>query len=177
MKSLIKEALDADFQHIDIDASTLVTLSKRTLDEQQASNYTVTAALTAYIRSLETQGTISIGGEIGHIGGKNSTPEELEAFLAAYGKALKKNLPGLSKISVQTGTSHGGVPLPDGSIADVSLDFSVLEHTGQVARDSYHLGGVVQHGASTLPHRRLRSISQTSHAGNPPGDGFSKHHL
>src|SRR5258708_28587063 len=61
-------------------------------------------------------------------------------------------MPGISKISVQTGTSHGGIPLPDGSIADVQLDFSVLDNTGRVAREKYHLGGVVQHCASTLPN-------------------------
>lgn len=151
MKRLIKEAMEADFGQIDIDASTLVDLSKMTLTEQQAENALVTAALTDYIHSLESLETISIGGEIGHIGGKNSTPEELEAFLEGYETALGKHIPGLSKISVQTGTSHGGIPLPDGRIAEVNLDFSVLERTGRVARDIYHLGGVVQHGASTLP--------------------------
>jgi hypothetical protein len=108
MKCLIKEAIDAVFHQIDIDASTLVDLSKTTLAEQQAKNYTVKAALTDYIPSLETQGTTSIGGEIGHIGGKNSTPEEFEAFLDGYRKTLGKGIPGLSKISVQIGTSHGG---------------------------------------------------------------------
>ncbi len=151
MERLIKEALDADFGQIDIDASTLVDLSKTTFDAQQVENSRVTAALTQYIRSLDTQESISIGGEIGHIGGKNSTPEELVAFLEGYGNILGKSIPGLSKISVQTGTSHGGVLLPDGSIAAVQLDFSALKNTGQIARDKYHLGGVVQHGASTLP--------------------------
>jgi fructose/tagatose bisphosphate aldolase len=151
MKRLIKEAVDADFRQIDIDASTLVDLSKIALDEQQAENYRVTAALTHYIRSLETQASISVGGEIGHIGGKNSTPEELVAFLDGHDRAPGQSTPGLSKISVQTGTSHGGTLLPDGSIATVQLDFSVLEKTGQIAREKYHLGGVVQHGASTLP--------------------------
>jgi fructose/tagatose bisphosphate aldolase len=152
MKRLIQETIDADFHNIDIDASTLVDLSKGTLDEQQVENYRVTAAFTEYIRSLETKGTISVGAEIGHIGGKNSTPEELEAFLEGYNKALGNSVPGISKISVQTGTSHGGIPLPDGSIADVQLDFSVLDNTGRVAREKYHIGGVVQHGASTLPN-------------------------
>ncbi len=151
MQRLIKEALDADFGQIDIDASTLVDTSKTMLDEQQAENYRVTAALTEYIRSLETQGSVSIGGEIGHIGGKNSTPEELVAFLDGYGHELGKSVAGLSKVSVQTGTSHGGMLLPDGGIATVQLDFSVLEDTGKIAREKYHLGGVVQHGASTLP--------------------------
>ena len=58
---------------------------------------------------------------------------------------------GISKVSVQTGTSHGGVPLPDGGVAEVKLDFEVLRELGEVARRDYGLAGAVQHGASTLP--------------------------
>jgi hypothetical protein len=58
---------------------------------------------------------------------------------------------GISKISVQTGTSHGGVVLADGSIARVALDFKTLESLSRAAREEYGLGGAVQHGASTLP--------------------------
>jgi fructose-bisphosphate aldolase, class II len=58
---------------------------------------------------------------------------------------------GLSKISVQSGTSHGGVVLADGSIADVKLDLDTLEILSKVAREEYGLAGAVQHGASTLP--------------------------
>ena len=58
---------------------------------------------------------------------------------------------GISKISVQTGTSHGGVVLPDGSIADVKLDLVALEALSAASRAKYGLGGAVQHGASTLP--------------------------
>lgn len=152
IKDLIKEAIDGGFRNIDIDASTLVDLSKPTQDQQQAENYKVTSLLTSYIRSLEGGEIISIGGEIGHIGGKNSTPEELEAFMEGYLKAIEPNMPGISKISVQTGTSHGGVPLPGGGVADVELDFNVIESTGSVAREKFHIGGVVQHGASTLPN-------------------------
>ena len=57
---------------------------------------------------------------------------------------------GISKVSVQTGTSHGGVPLPGGGVAEVKLDFDVLRELGEVAR-TYGLAGAVQHGASTLP--------------------------
>ena len=42
------------------------------------------------------------------------------------------------------------MPLPDGSIAAVQLDFDVIRRLGEVAR-SYGLAGCVQHGASTLP--------------------------
>lgn len=151
IKALIKEALDADFGNIDIDASTLVDLTKPTQDEQQKTNYDITSELTNYIRSLQKDKHISIGAEIGHIGGKNSTPEELSAFMEGYRKQIADTNQGISKISVQTGSSHGGIPLPDGTIADVKIDFSVIANTGKVARDTYHIGGVVQHGASTLP--------------------------
>ena len=60
-------------------------------------------------------------------------------------------IPGISKISVQTGTSHGGVVLPDGTLAQVKVDFDTLRDLSRVARESYGLGGAVQHGASTLP--------------------------
>lgn len=154
IKDLIKESIESDFLNIDIDASTLVDLEKPTQNEQQQTNYQVTAEITQYIRSLEPKGTtVSIGAEIGHIGGKNSTPEELKAFMEGYNQLVgAKNLSGISKISVQTGTSHGGIPLPDGGMADVKLDFNVIKETGNVARETYHIGGVVQHGASTLPN-------------------------
>jgi hypothetical protein len=58
---------------------------------------------------------------------------------------------GISKISVQTGTSHGGVVLPDGTIAAVNLDLEALEALSKSAREDYGMGGAVQHGASTLP--------------------------
>lgn len=151
IKTLIKESIEAGFNNIDIDASTLVDLSKPTVDEQQVENYKVTSILTEYIRSLEKDKTISIGAEIGHIGDKNSTTEDLDAFMQGYLKIIGSKFPGISKVSVQTGTSHGGIPLPDGKIADVKLDFSVLEDIGELARKTYHIGGVVQHGASTLP--------------------------
>ena len=155
IKSLIDEAIEAGFYNIDIDASTLVDLSKNTLKEQQKNNYELTADLTAYIRQREPAGiTVSVGGEIGEVGGKNSTVEELRAFMDNFIDTLKKgdsNLKGISKISVQTGTTHGGVPLPDGTIAEVNIDFDTLENLSRAARKEYGLSGAVQHGASTLP--------------------------
>jgi fructose/tagatose bisphosphate aldolase len=147
-------AIDAGYRNIDIDSSTLVDLSKPTLDEQQHENYTRAAELTALIRTLESdEVTISVGGEIGEVGKKNSTEEELRAYLDGYRRELEARAPGaigLSKVSVQTGTSHGGVPLPDGGVAEVKLDFDVIRRLGEVARQN-GLAGAVQHGASTLP--------------------------
>src|SRR6478672_9686008 len=147
-------AIDAGYRNIDIDSSTLVDLSKPNVDEEQRENYRRAAELTALIRSLEADGvTISVGGEIGEVGTQNSTVEELRAYLNGYRRELDARRPGargISKVSVQTGTSHGGVPLPDGGVAEVKLDFEVLRELGVVARE-YGLAGAVQHGASTLP--------------------------
>lgn len=155
VKNLIWEAIEAGFYNIDIDTSTLVDLSKATVKAQQETNYGLAAELTTMIRDLEPEGiTISVGGEIGEVGGKNSTVEELQAFMNGYLEELKKRgegLKGISKISVQTGTTHGGVPLADGSVAKVKIDFEVLEKLSEVARSEYGLSGAVQHGASTLP--------------------------
>ncbi|RMA97095.1 class II fructose-bisphosphate aldolase [Hydrogenothermus marinus] len=152
IKDLTEEAIKAGFYNIDIDPSTLVDYSKSTLKEQQYHNYLNTAKMTKFIREIEPEGiTVSIGGEIGHIGGKNSTVEEFEAFMEGYLENIPENMEGISKISVQTGTAHGGIPLPDGTVAKVKLDFNVLRDIGKVAREKYNLGGTVQHGASTLP--------------------------
>jgi fructose/tagatose bisphosphate aldolase len=155
VKDLIVEAIHAGFFNIDIDTSTLVDLSKSSLAEQQALNTGLSAMYTAYIRTLEPEGvTISVGGEIGEVGGHNSTEPELCAYMDGYLSELEKLDPkavGISKISIQTGTSHGGVVLPDGSIAKVSVDFDTLRNLSQIARQEYHTGGAVQHGASTLP--------------------------
>ncbi|MCB0077695.1 MAG: class II fructose-bisphosphate aldolase [Anaerolineales bacterium] len=152
LKTLMTEAVEAGFYNIDIDTSTLVTLEPESLEEQQRLNYEVCAALTQYARSLEPDGiTISLGGEIGEVGGHNSTVPELDAFMSGYIATLPADVAGISKISVQTGTSHGGVVLPDGTLAEVNVDFETLGELGRVARESYGLGGAVQHGASTLP--------------------------
>lgn len=155
VKNLIWEAIEAGFYNIDIDTSTLVDLSKATVKKQQETNYSLAAELTTMIRDLEPEGiTVSVGGEIGEVGGKNSTVEELQAFMDGYLEELKKRgeaLKGISKISVQTGTTHGGVPLADGTVAKVKIDFAVLEELSALARSKYGLAGAVQHGASTLP--------------------------
>ena len=164
LKDLTREALNAGFFNIDVDASTLVDLSKDTVVEQQVLNSELTAMFTKYIRGLEPEGiTSSIGGEIGEVGEENSTEEELRAFLDNYLADLKKIASGevgLSKISVLTGTSHGGVVLPDGSIKEVAVDFDLLQYLGKVARESYDLGGAVQHGASTLPETAFSKFAE-----------------
>ncbi len=161
MKDLIAEAIAAGFYNIDIDTSTLVDLDKPTVAEQQRFNFEAAAELTKHIRACEPKGvTVSVGGEIGEVGTKNSTPEELAAFVEGYNNALGKDLVGMSKVSVQTGTSHGGVVLPDGSIAEVAIDFKVIDELGRMCREQYGIGGVVQHGASTLPESAFHNFPE-----------------
>jgi len=173
---LIDEAIAAGFYNIDIDASTLVDLGKATLQQQQEKNYEATADLTAFIRQKEPAGiTISVGGEIGEVGGKNSTVEELRAFSDNYSESLNSRgtgLKGISKISVQTGTTHGGIPLPDGTIAEVNLDFETLENLSREARKQYGLSGAVQHGASTLPDEAFDKFPETTTAEVHLATGF-----
>lgn len=154
VKKLIAEEVAAGFYNIDVDTSTLVDLSFPTLDEQQRTNYERAAEITRFIRQREPDGvTVSVGAEIGEVGHKNSTVEELHAFMQGYNRTMAAigGGAGISKISVQTGTSHGGVVMPDGRIAEVKLDLEALEALSKSARDDYGLGGAVQHGASTLP--------------------------
>jgi fructose-bisphosphate aldolase, class II len=154
VKKLIAEEVGAGFYNIDVDTSTLVDLSQPSLPEQQRLNYERAAEITAFIREHEPEGvTVSVGAEIGEVGMKNSTVEELHAFMQGYNRSIAAlgNHAGISKISVQTGTSHGGVVLPDGTMADVKLDLEALAALSTVAREKYGLAGAVQHGASTLP--------------------------
>ena len=152
VKALAREAIAAGFYNIDIDTSTLVDISKPDLDAQQKLNYEIGIDILETVRDLEPDGvTISIGGEIGEVGSHNSTVEELRAYMNGLNRNLPRRMAGVSKISVQSGTSHGGVVLADGSIADVKLDLDTLERLSKVAREEYGLAGAVQHGASTLP--------------------------
>lgn len=173
IKELIRDSVSAGFLNIDIDASTLVDLEKSNLDEQQEKNCRVTADMTKFIRSIEPRGvTISVGGEIGEVGKKNSTVEDLRVFMKGYLGRLEPDVIGISKISVQTGTTHGGVVLPDGSIARVELDFQTLEELSRVAREEYGMSGAVQHGASTLPDEAFSLFPQAGTAEIHLATGF-----
>ncbi|MCL4537304.1 MAG: aldolase, partial [Nitrospirae bacterium] len=58
-------------------------------------------------------------------------------------------------------TSHGGVVLPDGSLAKVKIDFDTLRLLSDLARKEYGLSGCVQHGASTLPEDAFNMFPET----------------
>lgn len=165
VKQLAREAVAAGFYNIDIDTSTLVDLSQPSLEEQQRVNVAQAVDIACLVRSIQPRViTISLGGEIGEVGTQNSTVAELTTYMDGFDRELEQECPGadgLSKISVQSGTSHGGVVLPDGSIADVKIDFETLRKLSTVAREQYGLAGAVQHGASTLPDSAFHNFPAT----------------
>jgi fructose/tagatose bisphosphate aldolase len=162
VKGLIAEAIEAEFYNIDIDTSTLVDLDQLSIKDQQRPNFEMTAKLAQHVRQLQPAGVeVSIGGEIGEIGSKNSTPDEARAYLDGIRETFKGGK-ALSKLSVQTGTSHGGVVLPDGTLAKVKIDFDTLKILSDLARREFALSGCVQHGASTLPDDAFNMFPETS---------------
>jgi fructose/tagatose bisphosphate aldolase len=161
LKLLIDQALQNGIYNIDIDASTLVNLSAPTLEEQQKENIKYTLELAKYVREKQPKGIeVSIGGEIGHIGGKNSTLKELDTFLTGFYAQWDKHTTGLSKVSIQSGTSHGGNVMSDGKVHPAEVDFVLLENAGDFVRSKFSIGGVVQHGASTQPHDFFSQLPQ-----------------
>ena len=151
IEDLIREAIAAQFYQIDIDTSTLVDLSRPSVDEQQRPNFENCAHFTRFIRLHQPpEVSISIGGEIGEVGKENTTPEEFRAYMRGYSSSLAGEK-GIAKVSIQTGSAHGGMVAPDGSLKRMSVDFSAIETISRIAREEYGLAGAVQHGASTLP--------------------------
>ena len=170
IRDLTAEAIAAGYFNIDVDASTIVDLDLPTIEDQQTLNARHTAEMVRFIRDHQPPGvTVSVGGEIGEVGARNSTVEDLRAFMGRYLAEMERQendrghgLTGISKISVQTGTSHGGIVLGDGSIQDVAVDFDTLAALSQVARAEYGLGGAVQHGASTLPAESFNRFAEAN---------------
>ncbi|MBI4063169.1 MAG: class II fructose-bisphosphate aldolase [Elusimicrobia bacterium] len=171
IKRLIDESLDWDYGQIDIDASTIVDLARTGVLDQQKDNASITAELAGYARRHPCGGDVSLGGEIGEVGKTNSTPEELRAFMKLCLKNCgQKNE--LAKVSVNTGTSHGGVVLPDGGLAKVAISFETLAALSRVAKEEFGLAGAVQHGASTLPEEMFDQFPKAETAEIHLATGF-----
>jgi len=173
LKNLIKDSIKAGVYNIDIDGSTLVNLEENNLRLQQKHNYELTAELVSCIRDMESEFfkkdyldqssvEISVGGEIGEIGGKNSTPKEIKVFMDGFNEELEKlgKKKKLSKISVQTGASHGGIVSPSGEIVRANIDFKILKKLSAQAR-KFGMGGAVQHGSSTLPEEYFEKFPES----------------
>jgi fructose/tagatose bisphosphate aldolase len=157
---LIRELLARGFGSIDLDMSPFERRNEEGLsfEEQQEENARMTAEKIADVRKIEKElgipWTTMLGGETGEVGKMNTREEDLDA----YAKGILKHMErlgidpslGIRKIAVNDGTAHGGVPLPGGGVADVSIAFDVLSMATKKGRE-FGWAGSVQHGASTLP--------------------------
>ena len=158
-QQLCREAIEAGMYQIDIDGCHLVNPAEKSLTAFHQPNALATAELIQFIRAAQPEGIeITIGGEVGVIGGANTTPQDLRAFLTAIRAALPSQIRGLDKISAQTGTQHGGVVNPDGSLGRMQLDTDLVKHLSDAARTEFGLAGLVQHGASTLQIEQLAQL-------------------
>lgn len=162
VEALIVESLEAGFGSVDIDTSTVEKRNKRELsvDEQLKPNYVEAARMLVHLRqaekSLGLPWSVSVGTETGEIGSRNTSVGEYRVFmaglareLAGYQRKYDWEIVGTNKISVATGTSHGGVVLADGTRAKVKIGFNTLRDIGEAARADNVI--TAQHGASTLP--------------------------
>jgi fructose/tagatose bisphosphate aldolase len=158
VQALCLQALRAGMRQIDIDAADVVVEGAQGRERHRA-NAELTAAMTLFIRQHEPEGAdVVVGGEVGVIGGQNTTPQDVQAFMEAYQKALPRGMTGLGKLSVQTGTRHGGVVRADGSTGTMPLDVALVRELSDTVRQQYGLPGVVQHGASTLSPEQFSQL-------------------
>ncbi|MBI5699996.1 class II fructose-bisphosphate aldolase [Candidatus Saganbacteria bacterium] len=158
--ALVRAFLEEGFGSLDLDMSPFEKRTQKELthDEQQADNARLTVEKIQEVRQSETQlgipWTTLLGGETGEVGKFNTSREDLEA----YARGIQANMErlgidpkqGIRKIAVNDGTSHGGVPTPDGKVtADVNIEFPILRMATDYGRQ-FGWAGSVQHGASTL---------------------------
>jgi len=168
-RKLIQDLLAAGFGSIDLDMSPFERRTEENLsfEEQQAENARLTAEKIADVRALEKElgipWTVLLGGETGEVGKMNTRKEDLEAYAEGIIANMKRlgidPALGIRKIAVNDGTSHGGTPLPDGSVADVSIAFGILRMATDFGKN-YGWAGSVQHGASTLPNNAFSLFPQ-----------------
>jgi fructose/tagatose bisphosphate aldolase len=168
VKEVMDEAVRAGFGSIDLDTSTLELRDHENLpvDEQLRPNFEAAAKLTLHARQLEKRyklpWSLSLGGESGEVGTQRTSLEEYRAYQAGLQAELSRlakesgldKLPGPNKISINTGTVHGGTPMPDGTIAEVNIGFDTLREIAEAARADGVI--VAQHGASTLDPKYFR---------------------
>jgi fructose/tagatose bisphosphate aldolase len=162
LEELAINVIEAGYYQLDIDGSHLYDSQAESLDGFHAPNAQITAQLIETLRLTQPRTIhIALGGEVGEIGGANTTVDDLIAFHSKLQKHLPENIPGLDKISAQTGTTHSGIVLPDGTTGRMSVDFDLIAKLSRQARQ-FGWSGLVQHGASTL---RMEDLAQLPAAG------------
>jgi fructose/tagatose bisphosphate aldolase len=161
IKSLCERLVRLGYFQIDIDASHIPVPEGVPLEEFHQLNARSTAELTRKIRSIQPQELpVTMGAEVGEIGKRNTTPEDIEIFMRAYLSALGSETPIFDKLSVQTGTLHGGIVLKDGTTGEMPLDLDLAVQLSQIVRQDYSIAGLVQHGASTLSLENLACLPE-----------------
>jgi len=162
-------AVRAGFYQIDIDASDLVNAAGATAEQRQQVNAQATARAIHMLQHLEpVKKSILIGGEVGQIGGELTSETEMHAFLSLVRGQFGPGETGIGKVSVNTGTQHGGLVNAAGKLERMNVDFELTKRLSAMARRDFGLPGVVQHGASTLSLDQLARL---------PGCGVNEVHL
>lgn len=156
IKELALAALTSGYRQIDLDTAALATEGPNASARQQA-NAAATSRLITALAPYSPAGTI-FGGEVGEIGGANTTPEELATFIELVRDRAGEHADMFGKVSVQTGTQHGGIADAAGKNLRMPLDLTLARQLAEVAR-SYGFGGIVQHGASTLQLDQFAALS------------------
>lgn len=150
IEELAISVIETGFYQIDIDGSHLYDKQADSLAGFHAPNAKITAELIDTLRCAQPRNIhLTLGGEVGEIGGKNTSLDDLTAFHDELQKHLPTHTPGLDKISAQTGTTHSGIVLSDGSTGRMQVDFDLIRDLSSQARE-FGWSGLVQHGASTL---------------------------
>lgn len=149
------QAAAAGMLQVDFDASGLTAHNDAVAP--QAACAWATAAAVRYHDRLAPEADVVFGAEVGEIGGANTTVDDLREFMVAYA-AAPGPAPELDKISVNTGTTHGGLVDATGQPGAMPLDFARLAELSSVARQEFGLPGVVQHAASTLSLAQLAQL-------------------
>lgn len=166
LQDLIEKALESGVYNIDIDTSKFETADEGKSDrENQGENARLTAELFHFIRQYEKDHdlpcVVSIGGEVGEVGGENTQYPQVNAYLEMVKERATElgsgETKGLSKISINVGSAHGGVLGSDGKPLDtVPLNFTAhhdLYMKGSDPMNPQKHVLPVQHGASTLPKK------------------------
>lgn len=152
----------------------LETLTEEEILLRQTFNIRETANLVKYIRDKEKEYglpfNVGIGGEDMHVDQNVfSTLRSVKVYAQAVEAALdKKGIAKgrrLIKISVQTGTGHGGITVAGVPLGEetVQIDLNALAEITRAAERGElgsTIAGAVQHGASTVPEKYFEEFVQ-----------------
>ena len=169
LAEIARQAVGAGFYQIDVDASDLADSAGATASQRQEVNARATGQAARLLQRLApAQKSILAGGEVGQIGGELTSEADLRAFLNLLRDQLTPGEAGIGKVSVNTGTQHGGSVDAAGKLGRMNVDFELTARLSAIARGEYGLPGVVQHGASTMSLDQLARL---------PGCGVNEVHL